>query len=132
MRHPRARWTCPAPAVLSMLLFPALTGNASCQAQEEANVLPETQAGREIVVELEELGPIKRNRQIHTTNLHFLFRMKSFDIGDFKTLHAEEKVEVRRVDLAIALDRPKLLQLNHDFPPGLRLRQDIRLFLSLA
>src|SRR5205807_684236 len=26
----------------------------------------------------------------------------------------------------------KLLQLNYDFPPGLRLRQDIRLFLSLA
>src|SRR5438876_1002412 len=84
MRHPRARWTCPAPAVLSMLLLPALTGNASCQAQEKANVLPETQAGREIVVELEELGPIKRNRQIHTTNLHVLFRMKSFEIGDFK------------------------------------------------
>src|SRR2546425_12174418 len=84
MRPPRASWTCPAPAVLSMLLLPALTGNASCQAQEKANVLPETQAGREIVVELEELGPIKRNRQIHTTNLHFLFRMKSFDIGDFK------------------------------------------------
>ena len=67
-----------------MLLLPALTGNASCQAQERANVSPETQAGREIVVELEELGPLERNRQIHTTNLHFLFRMKSFDIGDFK------------------------------------------------
>ena len=84
MRHPRARWTCPAPAVLSMLLLPALTGNASCQAQEKANVLPETQAGREIVVELEELGPVEHNRRIHTTNLHVLFRMKSFEIGDFK------------------------------------------------
>ncbi len=74
----------PTAAVLSMLLIPALTGNASCQAQEKANVLPETQAGREIIVELEELGPIKDNRQVHTTNLHFLFRMKSFDIGVFK------------------------------------------------
>ena len=84
MRHPRARWTCPAPAVLSMLLLPALSGNASCQAQEKANVLPETQAAREIIVELEELGPIRGNRQIRTTNLHFLFRMKSLDIGVFK------------------------------------------------
>jgi len=42
------------------------------------------QAGREIMVELEELGPLERNRQIHTMNLHFLFRMKSFDIGVFK------------------------------------------------
>jgi lipid A 3-O-deacylase len=67
-----------------MLLLPALAGNASCQAQERANVFPKVQAGREIVVELEELGPIERNRQIHTTNLHVLFRMKSFDIGDFK------------------------------------------------
>ncbi len=84
MRHSRASWTRPTPAVLSLLLLPALTWNASCQAQERANVSPETQAGREIIVELEELRPIRRNRQIHTTNLHFLFRMKSFDIGDFK------------------------------------------------
>ena len=74
----------PAAAVLSMLLIPALAGNASCQAQERANVFPKVQAGREIVVELEELAPIERNRQIQTTNLHVLFRMKSFDIGDLK------------------------------------------------
>src|SRR5437773_5807529 len=67
-------WKCRAAAVLSMLLIPPLTGNASCQAQERANVLPKTQAGREIVLELEKLGPIEGNRQIHTTNLHFLFR----------------------------------------------------------
>ena len=67
-----------------MLLMPPLTGNASCQAQERANALPKTQAGREIVLELEKLGPIEGNRQIHTTNLHFLFRMKSLDIGYFK------------------------------------------------
>ena len=67
-----------------MLLFAALTGNASCQAQEKANVLRETPDGREITVELEELGPLERNRQIHTMNLHFLFRIKSFDIGVFK------------------------------------------------
>ena len=47
-------------------------------------MLQEMQAGREIMVELEELGPLERNRQIHTMNLHFLFRMKSFDIGVFK------------------------------------------------
>src|SRR5438445_1621005 len=84
MRHPRARWTCPAPAVLSMLLLPALTGNASCQAQEKANVLAETHAGREIMVELQELGPVERDRKIRTTNLDFLFRVKRFDTPDFK------------------------------------------------
>src|SRR5882762_2553690 len=83
MRHPRASWTCPAPAVLSMLLLPALIGNASCQAQEKANVLPETQAGREIMVELQELGPVERDRKIRTTNLDFLFRIKRFDTPDF-------------------------------------------------
>jgi lipid A 3-O-deacylase len=70
--------------VLSLLLLPALSGNASCEAQEKANILQEMQAAREIMVELEELGPLERNRQIHTMNLHFLFRMKSFDIGVFK------------------------------------------------
>ena len=67
-----------------MLLLPALTGNASCQAQEKANVLPETQAGREIMVELQELGPVERDRKIRTTNLDFLFRIKRFDTPDFK------------------------------------------------
>jgi hypothetical protein len=67
-----------------MLLIPALTGNASCQAQEKANGLPETQARREIMVELEELGPTEGNRRIRTTNLHFLFRLKSFDAESFK------------------------------------------------
>jgi hypothetical protein len=82
MRYPRPSWTRPTAAVLFLIL--ALIGNASCQAQEKARVLPETQAGREIMVELEELGPLEHNRQIRTTNLHFLFRMKSFDIGVFK------------------------------------------------
>jgi hypothetical protein len=67
-----------------MLVFPALTGNASCQAQEKANVLPETQAGREIMVELQEIGPVESERQIRTTNLDFLSRMKRFDSPDFK------------------------------------------------
>ena len=67
-----------------MLLLPALTWNASCQAQEKANVLPETQAGREIVVELQELGPVERDRKIRTTNLDFLFRIRKFDLPDFK------------------------------------------------
>ncbi len=84
MRHPRAGWTCPAPAVLSMLLLTALTGNASCQAQEKANVLPETHSEREIMVELQELGPVERDRKIRTTNLDFLFRIKRFDTPDFK------------------------------------------------
>ena len=67
-----------------MLLLPALTGNASCQAQEKANVLPETQSGREIMVELQELGPVERDRKIRTTNLDFLFRIRRFDTPDFK------------------------------------------------
>src|SRR6267378_2112578 len=83
MRHPRASWPCPTPAVLSMLLLPALTWNASCQAQEKANVLPETQAGRELMVELQELGPVERIRQIHTANLDLLFRIRRFDTPDF-------------------------------------------------
>ena len=70
--------------VLSMLLLPALSGNASSQAQEKANVFPETQAGREIMVELQEFGPIERERRIRTTNLDFLFRIRSFDTPDFK------------------------------------------------
>ena len=41
-------------------------------------------------------------------------------------------MEVHRVDLAIALDGPELLQLGHDLPPGLHLLRDIRFFLSLA
>ena len=82
MRYPRRNWTRPTAAVLFLIL--ALTGNASCQAQEKTNVLPETQTGREIMVELEELGPLERNRRIRTTNLHVLLRMKSFDIGVFK------------------------------------------------
>ena len=84
MRVPCSSRKCPTAAVLSLLLLPALSGNASCEAQEKANILQETPARREIMVELEELGPLERNRQIHTTNLHFLFRMKSFDIGVFK------------------------------------------------
>ena len=84
VRYPHSSRKRPAAAVLSLLLLPALSGNASCEAQEKANILQEMQAGREIMVELEELGPLERNRQIHTMNLHFLFPMKSFDIGMFK------------------------------------------------
>src|SRR5258708_18397294 len=84
MRSPRASRTCPTPAVLSMLLLQALNGNALCQAQEKANVLPETQAGRQIMLELQELGPIERDRKIRTTNLDVLFRIRRFDIPDFK------------------------------------------------
>jgi hypothetical protein len=67
-----------------MLVFPALTGNASCHAQEKANVLPETPARREIMVELQEFGPVERERKIRTTNLDFLFHLKRFDIPDFE------------------------------------------------
>ncbi len=67
-----------------MLLLQALNGNALCQAQEKANVLPETQAGRQIMLELQELGPIERDRKIRTTNLDVLFRIRRFDIPDFK------------------------------------------------
>src|SRR3979490_1033034 len=84
MRYPRPSWTCPPVAVLSILLLTALSGNGSCQAQEKANVLPETHAGREIMVELQELGPVERDRKIRTTNLDFLFRIKRFDTPDFK------------------------------------------------
>ncbi len=83
MRCPRVSWTCPPAAVLSILLLTALSRNASCQTQEKANVLPETQAGREIMVELQELGPVERVRQIHTANLDLLFRIRSFDTPDF-------------------------------------------------
>lgn len=84
MRSPRSSRTRPAAAVLLLLLLPALSGNASCQAQEKANGLPETQARREIVVELQEFVPVERVRQIRTSNLDFLFRIRSFDTPDFK------------------------------------------------
>ena len=82
MRYPRPSWTRLTAAVL--FLVPALIGNASCRAQEKTNFLPETQAGREITVELEELGPLEHNRRIRTTNLHVLLRTKSLDIGGLK------------------------------------------------
>ena len=81
MRYPRPSWTRSTAAVLFLIL--ALIGHASCQAQEKANVLPETQAGREIIVELQELGPVERARQIHTANLDLLFRIRRFDTPDF-------------------------------------------------
>ena len=84
MRYPHSSRTRPTAAVLSILLLQALSGNASCQAQEKANVFQETQAGREIVAELQELGPVERARKIRTTNLDFLFRIRRFDIPDFK------------------------------------------------
>ena len=68
MRYPHSSRTRATAAMLSMLLFQALSGNASCQAQEKANVFQETQAGREIVAELQELGPVESNRKIRTTN----------------------------------------------------------------
>jgi hypothetical protein len=67
-----------------MLLIPALAGNASCRAQEKANVLPETQTGREIMVELQEVVAVENRRRIRTTNLDFLFRIRKFDLPDFK------------------------------------------------
>ncbi len=82
MRYPRPSWTRATAAVL--FLIPALTGNASCQAQEKANVLPETQAGRQIMLELQEFGPVERDRKIRTTNLDFLFHIRRFDSPDFK------------------------------------------------
>jgi hypothetical protein len=69
---------------LSMLLLPALCGNASCLAQEKRNTVPETQAGREIVAEVQEFVPVESNRKIRTTNLDLLFRIRSFDTPDFK------------------------------------------------
>ncbi|TMH82681.1 MAG: acyloxyacyl hydrolase [Betaproteobacteria bacterium] len=84
MRYPRASWTCPTPAMLSMLLLPALSGNALCHAQERANALPETQAGREMIVEVQELIPVESDRKIRTANLDVLFRIRTFDTPDFK------------------------------------------------
>ena len=84
MRYPRASRTCPTPAVLSMLLLQALSGNASCQAQGKANVSQKTQAQGEIIAELQDLGPVERAHKIRTTNLDFLFRIRRFDIPDFK------------------------------------------------
>ena len=70
--------------VLSMLLLPALCGNASCDAQEKGNTVPETQAGREIVVEVQEFVPVESDRKIRTTNLDLLLRIRAFDTRDFK------------------------------------------------
>jgi len=84
MRTPRPNWKHPAIAVLSMLLIPALAGSTSCRAEEKANALPETQAKREFLVELEQLWPVESHRRIQTTNLHFLFRTKSLDFGYLK------------------------------------------------
>jgi Lipid A 3-O-deacylase (PagL) len=67
-----------------MLLLQALGGNASCQAQEKANVLPRPQAERQIVLELQDLGPVEKDRKIRTTNLDFLFHIRRFDTPDFK------------------------------------------------
>ena len=84
MRYPHSSRTRATAAMLSMLLLQVLSGNASCHAQEKTNVLPETQAGRQIMLELQELGPVENNRKIRTTNLDFLFRIRRFDIPDFK------------------------------------------------
>ena len=70
--------------VLSMLLLPAVCGNASCRAQEKGNTVPETQAGQEMIVEVQELVPIESDRSIRTTNLDLLFRIRNFDTPDFK------------------------------------------------
>ncbi len=67
-----------------MLLLPALAGNASCRAQESANVLPLKQAGREIMLELQEIGPVESDRKIRTTNLDFLLRITRFDSPECK------------------------------------------------
>ena len=70
--------------VLSMLLLPALYGNASCHAQEKGNTVPETRPGREMIVEVQELMPVESDRKIRTTNLDLLFRIRTFDTPDFK------------------------------------------------
>jgi lipid A 3-O-deacylase len=67
-----------------MLLLPALSGNALCQAQENPIALPETQTGQEMIVEVQELAPIESDRKIRTTNLDLLFRIRTFDTPDFK------------------------------------------------
>ena len=46
--------------------------------------MPETQAGQEMIVEVQELVPIESDRSIRTTNLDLLFRIKDFDTPDFK------------------------------------------------
>jgi hypothetical protein len=76
----RSGRTRPAAALLSMLLLPALSGNALCLAQERASALP----GREMIVEVQELVPVESDRKIRTTNLDLLFRIRKFDISDFK------------------------------------------------
>src|SRR5258708_6981174 len=70
--------------VLSMLLLPALCGNASCHAQEKGNTVPETRPGREMIVKVQELIPVESDRKIRTTNLYLLFRIRTFDTTDFK------------------------------------------------
>jgi len=67
-----------------MLLLPALSGNALCHAQEKASALPETQPGREMIVEVQELVPVESDRKIRTTNLDLLLRIRRFDTPDFK------------------------------------------------
>jgi len=67
-----------------MLLLPALSGNALCQEQERASASPETQAGQEMIVEIQELVPVESGRSIRTTNLDLLFRIRDFDTPDFK------------------------------------------------
>ena len=95
----------PKAAIPSMLLFAALSGNASCQAQEKANILPETQAGRQIMVELQELGPVESDRKIRTANFDFLFHIRRFDSPDFKfygglTVSRSRGAITRRTDSA--------------------------------
>lgn len=46
--------------------------------------MPETQAGREMIVEVQELVPVESDRKIRTTNLDLLFRIRRFDTPDFK------------------------------------------------
>jgi hypothetical protein len=80
----RSGRTRPAAVLLSMLLLPALSGNASSQAQERANASPETLSRQEMIVEAQELVPVESNRSIRTTNLDLLFRIRDFDTPDFK------------------------------------------------
>jgi lipid A 3-O-deacylase PagL len=63
--------TRPVAAALSMLLLPALSGNAWGQ-------------GQETIVEVQELVPVESGRNIRTTNFDLLFRIRSFDTPDFK------------------------------------------------
>src|SRR6266850_1087684 len=54
------------------------------------------------------------------------------EVRSIKCPDAEEKVEVRGADFAVAFDRYELLHFNDHLPPGPRLRYGNPFFLSVA